>query len=47
MKKVIGLFFILSLCLFTLVGCSKDEPASLQDKNIQELEYIEGKAVSI
>lgn len=47
MKKIICLSLILSLCLFTLVGCSKDEPATLQEKNMQELEYIEGKAVSI
>lgn len=47
MKKVISLFFILSLCLFTLVGCSKDEPSSLQEKNMKELEYVEGEAVNI
>lgn len=47
MKKVISLFFILSLCLFTLVGCSKAEPSSLQEKNMKELEYVEGEAVNI
>lgn len=47
MKKIISLLLILSIGLVALTGCSKDEPANLQDKNMKELEYIEGKAVSI
>lgn len=47
MRKIISLLLILSISLVTLTGCSKDEPATLQEKNIKELEYIEGKAVSI
>lgn len=47
MKKVISLLLILSICLMTLTGCSQDEPATLQEKNMKELEYIEGKLVGI
>ncbi len=47
MKKIVSLLLILSIALVTLTGCSKDEPATLQDKNIKELEYIESKAVNI
>ena len=43
MKKVISLLLILSICLMTLTGCSQDEPATLQEKNMKELEYIAGK----
>lgn len=47
MKKIVSIFLILSLILISLTGCSKKESSSLQDKNISELEYIEGKLVKI
>ena len=47
MKKIISLLLILSICLVTLTGCSKENSATLQEKNIAELEYIEGKTINI
>lgn len=47
MKKFISIFLILSIFLCMLTGCSNEKSLSLQDKNIAELEYIEGKLLSI
>ena len=48
MKKILSILFILIICIFTLTGCSNQEqPATLEDKNIAELEYIEQRLVEI
>lgn len=47
MKRFLSILLILSLILISLTGCSNQESSSLQDKNISELEYIEGKLVKI
>lgn len=47
MKRFVSVLLVLSLILISLTGCSKKESSSLQDKNISELEYIEGKLVKI
>lgn len=47
MKKIISIFLILLICLFTLTGCSNEKTPSLEDKNMAELEFIEGKLLSI
>lgn len=47
MKRFLSILLVLSLILISLTGCSNQESLSLQDKNISELEYIEGKLVKI
>ena len=47
MKRFLSILLVLSLILISLTGCSNQESSSLQDKNISELEYIEGKLVKI
>ena len=48
MKKLLSIFLILILCMFTLTGCSnQEEKSTLEDKNIAELEYIEGNLITI
>ncbi|MBO5397814.1 MAG: hypothetical protein J6A36_02635 [Clostridia bacterium] len=47
MKRFVSVLLVLSLILISLTGCSNQESSSLQDKNISELEYIEGKLVKI
>lgn len=48
MKKVLSIFLILIVCIFTLTGCSNQEQeTTLEDKNIAELEYIEERLVEI
>ena len=47
MKRFVSVLLVLCLILISLTGCSNQESSSLQDKNISELEYIEGKLVKI
>lgn len=48
MRKILSIFLILTLFVFILTGCSTQEKAvSLEDKNIEELRYIEGNLVNI
>lgn len=48
MKKIVSIFLILIVAIFTLTGCSNQEQEpSLEDKNIAELEYIEERLIEI
>ena len=48
MKKFLSIFIVLMLFVFVLTGCStQEQTVSLEDKNVEELEYIEGKLINI
>lgn len=48
MRKVLKIFLILVICLIVLTGCSnKEEKASIEEKNLSELQYLEDNIVLI
>lgn len=47
MKKYIKLIVICGICLIILSGCNNSKKVSLNDKNLAELDYIEGNIVKI